>query len=83
MMSECSGCKLNYKVGVVRLYLCLVSRLVSNYLSAFLTFMDNDVSALCVGLCLDRAENTAAVVLSVAGIYVNVQRAEAKRAVIS
>lgn len=45
--------------------------------------MDDDISLLGVGESLNRAENTATVVGSVAGVDVNVKRAEAEGAVIS
>ena len=58
-------------------------RLVSYHLAAHVTAMYDDVSLLGIGLCLDGAENAAAGIGSVTGVYINVQRAKAKRAVIS
>ena len=75
--------ELYYKIGIVGLDLCLVCRLVAHYRAATVTAVDDDVSALGVGLCLDRAKYSSAGVGSVAGIYVNVQGAQTKRTVVS
>ena len=71
------------KVVVIRLYLCLVRRLVSYRLAAFVTAVNYDITLFGVGSGLYRAQNAAAIVCSVTGVYINVKRAEAKRTVIS
>ena len=51
--------------------------------SASVAFMDYDISLFRVGLDPYRAQYAAAGVRSVSGVYINVKRAEAERAVIS
>ena len=75
--------QLDDKVGIIGLYFCLVRRLVSDDGSALLALMDNDVTPLWVGLRFDRAKYAAAWVGSVAGVYINMQRAQAKGAMIA
>ena len=58
-------------------------RLVSDYRATSVTAVYYDISLLGVGLCLDGAENTAAGVGSVAGVDINVERAEAEGAMIA
>jgi hypothetical protein len=84
-----SGCfalvicrKLDYKVEVIGLHLCLVSRFVSRNLAAFFAAVDYYISFFCVGLCACGAQNASAGVCSVTGVYIYVKRAEAKRTVI-
>ena len=67
-------CQLDYQIHIVGLDFCLVCRLVAHLSSASLASMDYDKSALCVGQRHYRTENAAALVLSVAGIYIHVQR---------
>ena len=73
----------DYHIGVIGLNLCFVCRLVSYNCAAPVTAVNYDIAALGVGLCLNRAEYSAAGVCSVAGIYVNVQRTEAEWAMIT
>ena len=75
--------ELYYELGIVGLNLCLVSRLVSYDLSAHLAPMHDNISAFRVGNSSYRAQNSAARICSVPGVYINVKRREAKRAVIS
>ena len=78
-----SRCQLYYHTYVIGLYLCLVCSLISHHGTALVTFMYDNVALLGIGLCLDRSENSATVVGSVAGVYIDVQRAEAEGTVIS
>ena len=71
MLAE-ACCKLDYQVGVVGLDLCLVCGLVSYYRAAPLALVDDNVAALGIGLCPDGAQNAAAGVCPVSGVYVNV-----------
>ena len=57
--------------------------LVSYYGTASVAFVYDDIPLLRVRLCLDRTENTAAVVGSVTGVDIHVQRAEAEGAVVA
>ena len=82
-MSNCTCGEFDNKIGVVGLYFRLVRSLISHHLPAPLAFMDNDITALCVGFCFYRAQDSAAVILSVTGIYINVERAKTKWAVIT
>lgn len=56
---------------------------VADCCAALFTFMDYYISALCVGLGFYRAEDTAALVRSVTGVYINVEGAEAKGTMVS
>ena len=58
-------------------------RLVANNLAASLASVDYYISALCIRLCLDGAENAAAGILPIARVYINVERGEAKGAMVS
>ena len=71
------------KVGIVGLNFRLVSRLVSYRFTAFVTSVNYYVASLGVGKRPYRAKNSAAVVCSVAGIDIDVKRAEAEWAMIS
>ena len=75
--------KTDNKIGIIGLNLCLVGSLVSNYRAASVASVDDHVSLFRIGLGSDRAENTAAIVCSVAGIYINVKGTKAERAMIS
>ena len=75
--------KLDNEVDVVGLHVCLVCRLVPHDLSASVALVDNDISALRIRQGGYGAQGAAAVVCSVTGIYIHVQRAKAKRAVIA
>ena len=67
-------CQLDNQIHIVGLDFCLVRRLVAHLSAAPLASVDYDKSALCVGQSPYRTENAAALVLSVAGIYINVKR---------
>ena len=82
-LSSYSGGELDDEIHIVWLDLCLVGGTVAHRLTAFFAAVDYDVTALCVRQRLYGAENTAAVVCSVARVYVNVQGAETERTVIS
>ena len=71
------------KIEIVGLDLCLVSRLVANGGAATLTAVKNDISALGIGHRTCRTEYSAAGICTVAGVYINVERAKAERTVIS
>ena len=58
-------------------------RLVADGGTALFAAVDDNKAALGVGERLYRAKNAAAIVGSVAGIYVNVKRTKANRAVIA
>ena len=75
--------KLYQKLAVVGLYFCLVCRFVAHGSTAPFASVNNNKSAFGVGKCLHGAQNSAAIVGSVTGIYINVKRAKAKRTVIS
>ena len=68
-----AGGQADKQVGIVRLDFCLVGGFVAGDASAPVAFVDYDISLFRVGKGLDRAENTAAVVCSVAGVDINVQ----------
>ena len=57
--------------------------LISYHAAAFFTAVDDNISLLRIGKRLDGAENTAAIVCSVAGINIYVQRAEAEGTMVS
>ena len=75
--------KLDYKIHIVGLNLSLVGGLVSHYLAALFTAVNYYITAFGVGKRSYRAQNSAARICSVPGVYINVKRREAKRAVIS
>ena len=58
-------------------------RFVSHLSAAFIASVRYYVAALGIGLCANRAQNAAAGVGSIAGIYVYVQRAKAKGAMVT
>lgn len=64
--------------GIVGLNLCLVCRLVTHDGAASVTAVNDNIALFGIGLCLYRAENTAAVVCPVARVNIHVQRAEAE-----
>ena len=82
-LSSDSCGELNEQIVVVGLNLCLVCRAVADGRAAFVAAVNYDISALCVGERLNGAQDTAAVVGSVTRIYINVQRAKTKGAVVS
>ena len=81
--SDRSRGELDYKLHIVGLYLCLVCRLVSYRLAAFFAAVDDNIAALGVGKRSYRAKYSAATVLSVTGVYINVERAKAEGAMIA
>ena len=60
-----------------------MSRLVADGGAALLAAVNDDETALRVGKSLYRAKKSAAIVGSVAGIYINVKRAQTKGAMIA
>jgi hypothetical protein len=74
--------KLNEQVVIVGLT-SFEGRFVSDGLSTFITTVNDNISFFRIGKSLYRAENSATVVGSVAGIYVNVKRAKAEGTMIS
>lgn len=77
------SCGQSYQEVVIVGLLSLKGGLVAYCFAAFVTAMNNDISLFRVGQGLYGTENALTVVCSVAGIDVNVQRAKAKRTVIS
>lgn len=75
--------ELDYKVVIVGLNLCLVGCFVSNYLSASVAPVDDNIAFFGIGLGADRTKNSTAIICSVAGVYINVQGAEAEWAMVS
>ena len=67
--------ELDYQIEIVGLDLGLVSRLVAYGCAATLTAVKNDISALGIGHRACRTEYSAAGVCTVAGVYINVERA--------
>ena len=78
-----SGGKLDYKTHIVGLIFCIGSGAVFLYLTAFAATVQNHVAFFGAKLNLNRIHNAKAFVCSVAGIYVNMDRAKAKRAMIA
>ena len=72
MLLYSACCELDNKRRIVRLDLCLVRRLISYDRAASVASVDNNVSLLRIGLGLDGAQNSSAVVCSVAGVYIYV-----------
>lgn len=72
----------NKQVVVVRL-IAFEGGFVADGCAAFVTAVNDDKSLFGIGQGLNGAENSLTVVGSVTGVYVNVKRAEAKRAVIA
>ena len=66
-------CELDYKIGVVGLYLCLMCGFVPYRSAASVTSVDDYVAALGVGERLHGAQNAAAGIRSVTGVYVHVE----------
>ena len=75
--------KLDDKVGIVWLGLCLVGCLVADDGTAFIATVDDDISLFGVGLCPYRAENSAAVIRPVAGVDIHMERAKAEGTMIA
>jgi hypothetical protein len=80
---DSEGGQLDQEIDVIRLNLCLVCRLVSADLTAFITAVNDNISLFGVGLHLDRAQNTAAGIGTVTGIDIHVQGAKTARTVIA
>ena len=79
-----SSCgKFYQKSYVVGLILCLVRRAVALDLTALGAFVDDNVALFGIGLHANRLHKAAAFVCPVAGIYVNVQGAQAKWTVVA
>ena len=57
--------------------------LVANGSAAFFAAVDYYISPFCIGLGFNWAQNSAAGVLSVPGVYINVKRRKAERAVVA
>ena len=76
-------CELDEKRAIIRLCFGIECRAISAYLSAFFTLVDYYKLMLCIRLWAYRTEQSTAFVCSVSGIYVDVEWAEAKRAVVA
>ena len=75
--------KLDDKVGIVGLGLCLVGCLVADDGTAFIATVDDDISLFGVGYDLDGLHRRLALASSVPGVYVKVKRPKTKGAVVS
>jgi len=64
--------ELDNQVHIVGLGFGFVGGFVADDSAASVAFMDYYIAALCVGLGFYRAEDTAALVRSVAGVYIDV-----------
>ena len=82
-MSVHSRSQFDYQRCIVGLNFRFVCCLVSDYCTTFIALVDYHISLFWIRFSLDRTENTTAVVGSVTGIYINVQGAEAERAVVA
>jgi hypothetical protein len=80
---ELSRGQLDKQGAVVGLDLRVKCGAVAADLSALLALVYDNKSASCIGLRAYRAQKSAAFVGAVAGVYVNVERAEAEGAVIA
>ena len=78
-----SGCKLDNQVHIVGLGFGLVGGTVSDLDTAPLAAVNYDKSALRVGERPYRSENSAAGILSVAGVDIDVKRREAEGTVVA
>ena len=77
-------CGESYKlVDIIRLIFSLVSSLVTLYLAALCTAVDDDITLLGIGNTADRLHGSAALVCAVAGVDVNVQRPQTYGAVVT
>ena len=83
MLLYCAGCELDDKRCVIRLNFRLVSCFIPYHRTASVTLMDYYVSLLRIGLSLYGAQNSSAIVRSVSGINIHVQRTEAEGAMIT
>ena len=83
LKSDVSRGELYQQVQVIRLNLCLVCRAVSFYRAAFFAFVNDDISLFRVGFHPYRAHDTAAWISSVSRVYIDMERAEASRAMIA
>ena len=75
--------KLYYQIKIVSLNLCLVSGSVPDNSTAPFTSVNNYIATLWIRLGAGGTKYSAAGVCPVSGIYINVKRAKAKRAMIS
>ena len=71
------------KPYIVRLHLCVVRRLIPSQLSAFQAFMYYYISALGIRQCGYRLHQPAAVAAPITWVYVEMERIQAERAVVS
>ena len=78
-----AGGELYKKVGIIGLNFCFVGGLVAYDLAAPFASVHDNVALSWVRQGLNGAKNSTAGVSSVAGVYINVQRAKAKRAVVA
>lgn len=82
-MLEITCCELDKQIDVIGLNLGFVCRAIASNLTAFVAFVDDDISFFGVRFHADGAENTAAGVGAVAGIDIHVQGTEALGAMIA
>ena len=71
------------KVDIVGLDFRGVSGLIADGRAAFIAFIDDDISLFRVGENLNGAEDSAAVVGAVAGVYIYMNRTKASGAVVA
>ena len=69
--------------NVVGLHLCIVCCTISSDFSAFFAPMNNYITFFCIGKDLYGSKLAVAFLGSVAGIFVNVERPQTKRTVVS
>ena len=75
--------ELDDELYIVGLDLCLMGGAVAVKLAAFCAFVDDNVALFGVGLGGDGLHKTAALAGTVAGIYIEMLRPQAKGAVVS
>lgn len=68
---------------IVGLDLHVVGRLITAQLAAFLASVDDDISLLGIGERRHRLQSAAAIAGSVPGVHVQMERPQAKRAMIA
>ena len=78
-----SASELDDQIDIIGLYFGFIGGAVTADLSAFIAFMDDDISFFGIGFGFDRAQDTAARIRAVSGIDIHVERAETAGAVVA
>jgi hypothetical protein len=73
----------NKQRAVIGLLFSIKGGAVTAYLTALFAFMDNNEVLFRIGLCTDRAHKATAGICSIARVYIDVKRPQAKGAMIS